>query len=144
MTGMLVIVNCTCSPPYHMLTSDDHRHVTSPNPDPRISACKFRFWMCVCVRVCIFFFFFLRILPRKEPDNEELKRPLMLKECEMQVPRKDGKMQQCLGCGSHLCTADAAKPIWKVTEQEGEKYRTSSAANRGSASVAQSSPRSPY
>lgn len=99
----------------------------------------------VCVCACVyFFFFFLRILPRKEPDNEELKRPLMLKECEMQVPRKDGKMQQCLGCGSHLCTADAAKPIWKVTEQEGEKYRTSSAANRGSASVAQSSPRSPY
>lgn len=37
---------------------------------------------CMC-------FFLLRILPRKGLDNEEDKRPLMPKECEMQVPQKD-------------------------------------------------------
>lgn len=33
--------------------------------------------------------YFSWALPRKGPDNKEDKRPLMPKECEMQVPRKD-------------------------------------------------------
>lgn len=37
----------------------------------------------------LFFFFFLQILLRKGLDNDEDKRPLMPKEYEMQVPRKD-------------------------------------------------------
>lgn len=70
----------------------------------------------------------LRILPRKGLDNEEDKWPPIPKERGMQVPRQDAATN-ALNAGMHLCTADAAKPIWKVTEQEGGKYRTSSAAN---------------
>jgi hypothetical protein len=66
----------------------------------------------------------------KDLINEEDRRSPKPRQCGMQVPRQD-TATNALGW-IHLCTADAAIPIWKVIELEGKKAHILSRKSRAS------------